>query len=609
MTRPSSLRLQGHDDPCNDFSDESAIVSRAERTSGVLPVVRRPGSERIFEPEVIRSVLASLCTERATGCVRAWEGTADRSSRLAPRERVAHFVQLVMGPRLLVSAACPLPWVVELQGAYSLVRFVLRSKDVLGDGTFALPTELERIYRRADRRVGAPPSARIRLMRARGEGKWLERPLRDVGFGGLRFDATESDDFFPGETSLRAEVTWKHGSSIPVEVTVRHVSMAPAAAGTVCGVLVEPATEDSRRRWLEEVSGLLHPRTELATADALESLWELYEASGYFGLDGRNASDFIRVKPDFLRAFERFSRAPSLGSCVIQGARGKLEASMSLLRVWSGGWLAYQGARRQGDCPLSLAGNGVLKDMFFHAHELAQQDPCLHWNVSFVRTDARFTHLSNFEFVKNRQTGNRAAIVPFQAIEVACVKRRTVRGGRNVVVSPATPRECRWIATTLALGFPRPYLEAYDFVADRIELKDIKPLWSAAGLERDRAILVVRQNGQPMAAALLDRVEPGIHLVGLLDSAHLVSLHTDGHRYFAHLVEAAIAYYADHGWRKFILYEESGDGSYLSGFDVRDLGAANQLFMEASLTPEYLEHISAITAPREVIDGGVREAI
>jgi hypothetical protein len=247
--------------------------------------------------------------------------------------------------------------------------------------------------------------------------------------------------------------------------------------------------------------------------------------------------------------------------------------------------------------------------MFFHAHELAQQDPNLHWNVSFVRTDAKFTHLSNFEFVRSRQSDRAAAIVPFRAIEVSCEKRRPLGRLRRADVAPASPRESRWIATTLATRFPRPYLEAYDFVAERLELQQVKPLWAAAGLRRDRAILVVRHNEQVMAAALLDLVEPGMHLVGLLDSVHLVALHTEGVHYFSRLIEAAISYYAERGWRKFVLYEETGDDSYTSGFDVRDLGAANQLFMAASLTPEYLEHIAAITAPREVLDGGPRQSI
>ena len=357
-------------DPLN-VDHEPGATSRPEAyPSHIRELVPQPAALRIEDADQIRAIFATLSTAHAMGAVRVVHADKGANDNLASPA----VAKLALGPRLLVSAefwdnARQRPWLVELQGLYSLVRFQLEPDARLEGGRFLLPAELECVYRRSERRVSAPPSAKIRILRAQTPETWLERPLRDIGFRGLQFVTHPGDLFYPGERFCAAEVTWKHGPRIPLTAEVRHVSLSDLPNEGLCGVSVDADTGAQAEIWQQEISSLLHPDTTLASPAIAGQLWELYDVSGYFGLDGRKSSDFERCKLAFEISREKLARAPHLGCCVVREHRRRAEATISLLRCWSGAWLAYQGARRHDNSPLGLSGNSVLRDTFLHAYE------------------------------------------------------------------------------------------------------------------------------------------------------------------------------------------------------------------------------------------------
>ena len=433
------------------------------RPSGVRQLVAHPESVRVSDPQRIRAVFSTLAGARATGTVRIIEDQRDSDQELGSLEPV----ELAPGPRLLIAAGfrdsgCHFPWLVELQGPYSLVRFQLDPAAHLAHGLFMLPVEVECLYRRSERRISAPPGAAIRFAREGSPSLRIERPLLEVGFRGLQFPTQPEDHFFRGERLLAAEVTWKHGSTIPLVAEVRHVSDSDRPGEGLCGVCILPHTAAHADSWQQEISSLFHSSTAEASFAAPEQLWKLYEESGYFELGGRSASEFEHLKAAFANASLKLDRAPELGCRIIREHRGRTEAAMSLLRCWSGAWLLYQGARRQDGNPLALSGSAVLRDMFLHAYEVVQQSAQLRWHVTFIRKDARFSRLSNYEFAVGRIDEQRVSIVPFRAMEVACDKPLVTVTSPNHAIDSAQSEDIRPIVDALAARFPAPYLEAYD---------------------------------------------------------------------------------------------------------------------------------------------------
>jgi hypothetical protein len=603
MVRPRPLESEDGAELLEAHSAGDTASKPLACPSHIRQLNPRPTGLIVSDPDRIRSILVMLSASHAMGVIRI-AGGEDGDTHRSPSSQN---VELVSGPRLFLPAevrdsAWLGPWTVELQGLHSLIRFKLEPAARLEGGRFLLPTELECIYRRSERRVSAPPAALIRISRAGISETWLERPIRDIGYRGLQFVASPEDEFRPGERWSAAEVTWKHGPRIAVDVEVRHVSWNALTNELLCGAAVDASAPEVADQWCQEISSLLNPDTTLATTGCADKLWDLYDESGYFGLGGGRSEEFEHLKPMFSDAFDKLARAPSLGCCVVREYRGRIEATIALLQCWSGAWLAYQGARRQDNGHLALSGNSTLREMFMHAYEIAQQDVNLRWHVTFIRNDARFTRLSNFDFAESHNDGENAAIVPFRALELSCSRSASLGTRQDVDISAARDHEILAVCAALAKRFPYAYLDAYDLVAERCSLVATKGRWAKAGLARDRAILVARRQDIPFAAAIMDFAEQGVHLVGLLDSVHLVLLHPEGTECFPDLLRVAQQYYAVHGCRKFVLFEETGVPDYLEQFDVRDMGEANQVFFAASLTSEFLDYVSLITAPR--VSGG-----
>lgn len=271
---------------------------------------------------------------------------------------------------------------------------------------------------------------------------------------------------------------------------------------------------------------------------------------------------------------------------------------MTLLRAWSGAWLAYQLARRQEENPLALSGNAVLREMYQHAYETLQQNSDFRWHVSYVRKDARFSRRICCDFADRFDNSTNVAVVPFRAMEVDCHPPLAVTNGTQVEVYPANPTAILAALDVLGQSFPEAYLDAYDFNPDSYDLSEVKTAWVEAGLNRERQWLVARSQGIPTAVAILDLCSEGLHLVGLLDSVHLVALRSNAVACFPALLRSAQDYYRRRNKRKFMLFEETGDATYAASLGIRDLGAAEQIFVSSKLTPEFLDHICQITSPR-----------
>jgi hypothetical protein len=167
-------------------------------------------------------------------------------------------------------------------------------------------------------------------------------------------------------------------------------------------------------------------------------------------------------------------------------------------------------------------------------------------------------------------------------------------------ISPAKPAEIGGLLRFLARSRPRPYVEALDLVPERFDLASIKAIWGRAGLARERAVLIARRDQQPLAAAVVEAAEDGLHLFHLLDAVRLYPLAPGGEASFCSLLKEARSWYLRKGKEVFVCLLE---GDTLLPTDLleglRDLGLADMSILSAELLPELLEHIHAITVPRD----------
>src|SRR5262249_37440588 len=143
---------------------------------------------------------------------------------------------------------------------------------------------------------------------------------------------------------------------------------------------------------------------------------------------------------------------------------------------------------------------------------------------------------------------------------------------------------------------PQAYAEALDLVPERFDLEAIGEEWASKDFTRRRRLLVARRFGVPVAAAVLESADDGVHLFRLLDSVRLFPLATGG---VAALAAQASSFYLAMNKRSFVVFLED-DTSVPPGLPsgYEDLGLADYVILSAEHLHELLEHVYAVTAPR-----------
>ena len=122
----------------------------------------------------------------------------------------------------------------------------------------------------------------------------------------------------------------------------------------------------------------------------------------------------------------------------------------------------------------------------------------------------------------------------------------------------------------------------------------------AAGFDRDRDVIVARRGGRPIAAAVLELGERGVHLFNLLDVVRMYAIAEGGEAVFHALLDEARGWYARRGRDRFVYFAESGDPETWRLAGLRDLGPAYQCVVSDAVLPDLLDHIYEFTAPADV---------
>ena len=586
------LRLTASDSEfalqCDDVQPNTSVRALLEPPTRIhaqklLVLVDEGVRSRTFGPPTT--------TPREYEIIEDTERIAEVFSMLRKREAWIH-VRPVLDPRQMLKArwhadgvlvaARATAWSPELaldcetEGPWSVYRYRaagLASLEVP-------PAKIERTRHRAHRRVPAPrgmvASARHPLwpeVRISGE-------LVDVGLGGFSFACDVERHMLFAGLELELEVAWR-GRSIRCRGLVRHVSPRDEAAR--CGVEIL----DARNAWWSAVERVIHRATAVGVAD-VDTLWNIYTSSGYFGLSGKQPDDFDSQRLAFGAANRRLAEAPELGGCFVYRNCDQVLAAISQLQTCPGAWLVYQ-LGRSDDRPLHLVGVDVLAELYAHAYEHVAQYGSPRWLVNYVQDSAVWSKRIHLEVPERYIESSRASITRFRALEFMTHDEGSTSGFE---IGPATDAELEILRAHAASIRPASYLSATGM--DAIELpSDFLRAWQRRGLVRARTILVARRDGRAVAATVLDSCTRGLHLFRLTEACRLWWLADGGIAAAGALLSAAARWFRARGNSRYVLFWE-----YTAGppDGARDLGGASLSVLDAGALPELVEDVYANTA-------------
>lgn len=555
------------------------------------PAPEPPSLERIADNARIEARIRSLAAQEAPAIVRV-AGGALRGRLVAALSDGPYPLQLAS------SAPIPdAPFELELQGYNSVYRFDVSRLLRMGDRVAVpLPTVLERLQHRKSRRADAPAGLVATFTHPVFAELQVRRAVRDVSRNGVSFETRVDQDILCAGLRLRDIVlTTQHGAALHFDGEVRIVHPPRDGHGAACGVRLTPRTAADADRWNQLVGTALNPHTRLG-ATWSEETWELYTAAGYFSLSGKSQAHFGALKAPFASVTRKVDAAPQVGCQVVWPSERGVEASLSLLKIYEHTWFGFQMAKLQGAPPDGASGRQVLRDIHLRAYEHAQADPGLRWTTAFVQASARWSKLVHYDLPYRYLDSGLSAVVDFHALELDVPARPARAPDANV--GPATLHEREALLEALVPRRPLVYREALDLVPERFGLDKLRGEWAAAGLTRERDLLVARRGGRMIAAATVESADPGLHLFNLLDLVRLYAVAVDGVSAFPALLEAATAWYRARGRDSFTCLLEEGTPGCAAQFSPRDLGAGSLTVLSTELLPSFLEHVTEVTAPR-----------
>ncbi|MEX1365357.1 MAG: PilZ domain-containing protein [Nannocystaceae bacterium] len=570
------------------------VISPRERWAEAAQQLDLPTQHRVdphahsrkarLPPDRVSARLRALAAERCRA--RIWSHGRDDGPRLPARLDPERGLLVEWDPAWSELQA---PFCIEVEGPFSTVTFVADSLRWDSNATPEVTTQRRRQMRRAT----APSGARVILHGTDGDEP-TELRLQDVSFGGVsaRLPATLTT-LQPGNRIPEVVVTWKGGPGLRFTGDIRHRSPAPHRNDQMIGLQLGGAADEQADRWAREVENLLYPTTKSFNHD-FDSIWELFEASGYFDLAGdrRHDLDFQLMRSSFEDAYRKVSAAPELGCVVSFESPTRVEATLAGLRAWSRSWFGLHMARNRDRPHLVNSDSAPLRDIHFHVYERAGANTDLKWLVTYVRDDAGFSAALHRDFIL---TVPGACGVPFEVwkMSVHMVGDLDARGANE-----ATQRQRDHVLRRLVGRRPFAYLETYDLLPETFEQEELRADWHFHGLQRDRAMFVALDRERVVAAAVLDAVQEGLHLYGLLDSVRLFELEPGGCRKFPALLTKANEWFYGVGKSSFVCFDEEGHADIMRSAGARSLGTGLTTLMPRAATPDLLERVAEITAPK-----------
>ncbi len=457
-----------------------------------------------------------------------------------------------------------------------------------------LPPWLTKRATRRLRRGQAPRASRVQFDHPRFAALRVDRELIGLSLRGLSWWASPTQDLlYEGLQIPRMHVAIAGHKPIALRARICSVTVADRDDWSVVGCEIEPVTLADRLLWQRHIESILYPET--STRGRLR-LWDVFEQAGYFQLSGKQAADFQSLRSAHRHSSQLLSKAPHLGCQVSWPAVGRPRATITHLRIYSKTWLISQLSKSRAGTPGGPEGRVILERLYKRAYEqaLAQSDTT--WFLVYVKDDApRWSHQLHERLPRRLEQAGDACVLPFHAWEVAAGSPRA-SPGPFVIASP-TQAELEVLLTHLTSSRPLAYREALDLTPASLSLDDLAAAFAEGGLARQRELLVARANGTPVAFAVLELAEPGLHLFRLLDCLRIYVCGPGGALASDDLLDAARAWFSAQGRDRFVYLEEPGardadvPRDAVDPVDAVDLGRASLSVFHARHIADFFEQV------------------
>jgi hypothetical protein len=552
--------------------------------------------ETLHEPAEIRAALRSLVERKATATV----DDGPRVVRLQVDGYDDGAAELTF--RMLGAAPRP-PFVIVASGYYARYRMLVRRmRAEPGLLHIGLPEAIERVRSRRSHRVSIAEDLRVSFDHPLFPERRVVRPVLDLTHDGLSFAADSSCGALEAGIDIPFMLVERaNGDVIGLRASIKNRRATGGRDALAFGCTIEAQGTRDAVRWRATCDELLFPNTRRGAAE----VWSVYRESGYFGLSD-TLDGFDHLRAQYVDASRALSSAPELGCQSSWPARGPAVATVTNLRLYPSCWFSYHLAVRP-ERAVATRVSEVLRELYRQYIEHSQTLPGARWQMAYVQHSAHWSMRVHVDVPRRYHARGDSLVHEFRALQVRTVG---ARGGQRPALLSATlasDLEVEQAMRAVRVRRPDSYCDALEYNPDpdRFRLITLKRAWAHSGMERERDLLVARNDGAIVAVGVVEAAQPGLHLFGLLDTLRMYAVTPDGVHAFETLLDGARAWFRQHNRRSFCYLEEEGE-LVADGVDIKLMSRAMMTLLSTERLPEMLEQLHSETAMTPDPDSSTR---
>lgn len=360
-------------------------------------------------------------------------------------------------------------------------------------------------------------------------GRTVTFPVRDLSVRGISFEADcERDLLWQGFPLRSCEIILDDQCHPVGTVTTRSLVKDITETGERdehCGVEFLDLPLETERRISAFIQRENNPQIRMPGPDRIESLWQLYEESG-FTYPAKMA--YIRkIKPEIDETWRKLlaEDVPFYKQMVFWEGQKAL-GSASAVQVYEDTWLLQHLAARGHPSKL------VPKHLTLGLAQFLMENRDIKHLMTYFRRENPFPRKMYSGFLayyplEEQLKFTRHSYLSLDLREhdrIAKEQKATaVSGNQGILIGLATESDKAVIGRYFQKSLHPLLIRSRSLTPDALGLPATSTAFREKGLQRDRSCLVAKEGGRLIAFSLLENASQGINLSGLLNT---FSLHT-----------------------------------------------------------------------------------
>ena len=365
-------------------------------------------------------------------------------------------------------------------------------------------------------------------------GRNITLPVRDLSIRGLSFDSDYLRDLFWRGFRLRSCQILLGDEYYPLgSVEIRSLVQSVTENGEWerhCGVEFLDLPAETERHLSAHILRKSNPQIRAPTAERIESLWGLFNRSGFIYPSKMAYIRKIRDEIDATWKKLLSDELPFYKQIVFREGEEEL-GTASAVQVYEDTWLLQHLAASSH--PVKL----IPKFVMMGLAQFLMENRDIKYLITYFRKENSFPRRMYAGFLERFPLEEQLLFTKHSFLYLDLDQQTKLMGQRRVsatrpssriVVGHATEADKEIIENYFQKRLHPLLIRSRSLTRDVLHLPETSAMFRAKGLMRERSCLVAKQGGTLVAFALLENSSAGINLSGLLNAFSIQTIRCDG---------------------------------------------------------------------------------